>query len=303
VSADREPGGATDGPVEPPHPHDPADGSKHARSRSADGSEHARSRSSDGIEPARSLLAGARAIVVLTGAGVSAESGVPTFRGRGGMWKSRRPEELATPEAFATDPCTVWEWYAWRRSLIARCDPNAAHRALARLALTRPDEVTLITQNVDGLHHRAAWSEARRGGYGAPPRTAFPLEVHGALHRDRCSACGLRRDGARSVDSTSVDTLPHCPACAALLRPDVVWFGEPLDPDVLGRAFGAAGKADVCLVIGTSAVVHPVASVPEATLAAGGVIVEVNPDETPLSPVAAVSVRGPAGDVVPAIVT
>ena len=142
----------------------------------------------DDLERAREMLGGAERIVVLTGAGVSAESGVPTFRGDQGLWKSYRPEDLATPQAFARDPRLVWEWYAWRRGFIAECMPNDAHRALARLAL-RHDDTTLVTQNVDGLHHRAADAVA---GDGARPDRAYPLEVHGAIHRDRCSACCRR---------------------------------------------------------------------------------------------------------------
>lgn len=241
-------------------------------------------------------MAAAERIVVLTGAGVSAESGVPTFRGPDGLWKTHRPEELATPEAFARDPRLVWEWYGWRRSLVAGCDPNPAHTALARLALGPSRDVVLVTQNVDGLHHRAARAVASASA--GDPSRAFPIEVHGAIHRDRCTRCGRRSDGG-VVDATSVDTLPRCGACEALLRPDVVWFGEALDADVIGAAFAAAEAADLCLVVGTSALVHPAASLPLATLRAGGRVVEVNLDPTPLSARAAASVRGEAGKLVP----
>lgn len=251
----------------------------------------------EAVERAQELVGRAERIVVLTGAGVSAESGVPTFRGAGGLWKSHRPEQLATPEAFARDPRTVWEWYAWRRSVVATCAPNPAHLALARLALAS-DQVTLVTQNVDGLQHRAA--EAIAGGREAAAR-AYPLEVHGAIHRDRCSGCGARSPGAVTVDTTSTETLPRCASCGALLRPDVVWFGEPLDTDVLGAAFAAAGAADLCLVVGTSSVVYPAAAVPEIALRAGAALVEVNPEETPLSPLATVTVRAAAGAVLPAV--
>src|SRR6185503_12290404 len=148
-----------------------------------------------------------------------AESGVPTFRGPGGLWRSRRPEELATPEAFARDPRLVWEWYAWRRGVVASLVPNAAHLALAGLALGHRD-ARLVTQNVDGLHHRAA----REAATGRDPTPAYPLEVHGAIHRDRCSRCG-RRSEACAVDATSERTLPRCEDCGGLLRPDVIWFG------------------------------------------------------------------------------
>jgi len=250
-------------------------------------------------ELARELLGSADRIAVLSGAGVSAESGVPTFRGPGGLWKSFRPEELATPEAFARDARLVWEWYAWRRGLVAECRPNAAHLALARLALDRPGRTTIVTQNVDGLHHRAAREAADR--LGIAPDPAHPLEVHGAIHRDKCSGCGTLDESPREVDATDLSTLPRCAACGALMRPDVVWFGEPLDPDVIGAAFAAARAADVCLVVGTSALVHPAASVPEVTLQSGGRVVEVNLEPTPLSAYATVSLLGPAGEIVPGI--
>ena len=258
-----------------------------------------------GLERARELLQGARAIVVLTGAGVSAESGVPTFRGAGGLWRSHRPEQLATAEAFARDPRLVWEWYAWRRSVVRACAPNPAHLALARLALER-DHVTLVTQNVDGLHHRAADATAQSGaGSGAvsgrAAARAYPLEVHGAVHRDRCAGCGARSSGRAEIDASSVATLPRCQACGSLLRPDVVWFGEPLEPAVLGRAFAAAETADVCLVVGTSSVVYPAAAIPEIALAKGAAVIEVNPEATPLSRYATTTVRAAAGLAVPAL--
>lgn len=257
---------------------------------------------SEAAKRARELVRSAERIVVLTGAGVSAESGVPTFRGQGGLWKEHRPEDLATPEAFARDPRLVWEWYAWRRGLVAGCDPNAAHRALARLALETPGRTTLVTQNVDGLHHRAARELAAESG--APSaEPAYPLEVHGAIHRDRCSGCSRLEEHPLDVDATELDTLPRCPGCGALYRPDVVWFGEPLDPAVIGAAFEAAREADLCLVVGTSALVHPAASVPEVTLQSGGAVVEVNLEPTPLSPRATCSVVGRAGELLPEIVS
>jgi NAD-dependent deacetylase len=250
----------------------------------------------DDIARARALLDDAARVVVLTGAGVSAESGVPTFRGAGGLWKQFRPEDLATPEAFARDPRLVWEWYAWRRMLVAECAPNAAHRALAAWAL-REGTVTIVTQNVDGLHTRAA----REAAGSADPLPGLPVEVHGSLLRDRCSACDARSE-PRPVDVRSLATLPRCDRCGGMLRPDVVWFGEMLDEAVLATADAAAASADVCLVVGTSALVHPAASLPSRTRAHGGVVVEVNPEETPLTGAATVSVRGRAADVVPRLV-
>lgn len=249
----------------------------------------------DPADTARALLEGARRILVLTGAGISAESGVPTFRGEGGLWRSYRPEELATPQAFARDPVLVWSWYQWRRDLVAGCAPNPGHVALARLALG--GRADLVTQNVDGLHELAA----RRAAGDADPSPALPLTLHGSLFGNRCTRCGHRSDGrGTAVDTASIDTLPRCPGpCRGLLRPDVVWFGEGLDPRALFRAFSLAEAADVCLAVGTSAVVQPAASIPLATLRAGGVLVEVDPEPTLLSGHATVSLHGPAGELLP----
>jgi NAD-dependent deacetylase len=249
------------------------------------------------ILAAAAALRPAELVVALTGAGVSAESGLPTFReAQTGLWARYRPEDLATPEAFARDPRLVWEWYAWRRALVAAAAPNPAHHALARLEQRLPG-FTLVTQNVDGLHHRAA--EALAGGSEAA--RAYPLEVHGAIHRDRCSECGARRPGVTDIDTTSVETLPRCDACGGLLRPDVVWFGEPLDASVLGAAFAAAEAADLCLVVGTSSLVYPAAAVPEIASRAGAALIEVNPEETPLSALAAVTLRAGAATALPAL--
>jgi len=261
------------------------------------------------IARARDLLAGARRVVVLTGAGISAESGVPTFRGGGGLWRSFRAEDLATPQAFARDPRLVWEWYAWRRSLVSRCVPNAGHAALARFALERPAApgasggapsirtVTVVTQNVDGLHERAA----REAAGASDPAPALPLEIHGSLFRDRCSRCGRGSPAPATVDTSRVETLPRCASCGALLRPAVIWFGEALEAGVVARAFSAARAADACLVVGTSTLVHPAASLPIVTLEHGGSVVEVNPEVTPLSELASVSVRQNAGDALPVL--
>ena len=249
-----------------------------------------------GLSEARALLARADRVVVLTGAGISAESGVPTFRGAGGLWKSHRPEALATPEAFERDPRLVWEWYAWRRSVVAGCVPNEAHRALARLALSGRSEITLVTQNVDGLHHRAA----RELAGDVDPTPALPIELHGAVHRDRCSRCGSRTPGLYEVEAASVASLPRC-ACGGLLRPDVVWFGEALDADALGAAFDAARAADLCLVVGTSALVYPAAAVPELAAASGAAIIEVNVEPTPLTHLARIALRGSAASLVPSL--
>lgn len=240
------------------------------------------------IAQARALLADARRIVVLTGAGISAESGVPTFRGAGGLWKTFRAEDLATPQGFARDPRLVWEWYAWRRTLVLQCAPNLAHHALARLTRDRAG-VTIVTQNVDGLHARAAREAGAR---------TMPLELHGNLFATRCIDCA-RDAGDVQVDSASFATLPRCRACGGLLRPGVVWFGESLDPGVLGRATEAAALADVALVVGSSALVHPAAGLAGHTRAGGGAVIEVNPDATPLTGQATVTLRATAGAAIP----
>ncbi len=246
------------------------------------------------VARARELVRGASSVLVLTGAGVSAESGVPTFRGEGGLWRSHRPEDLATPEAFHRDPRLVWEWYGWRRDLVSRCAPNPGHRALARLALGRSG-VTLVTQNVDGLHEVAAHEESGGSACGA----ALPLELHGSLFRVRCTRCGARAADRAPIDATSAGSLPRCADCGGLLRPDIVWFGESLDPFVIEAAVRAAEEAEVCLVAGTSALVHPAASLPLVTARSGGQVVEVNPDPTPLTAVAAVSLRATSGEMLP----
>jgi NAD-dependent deacetylase len=239
---------------------------------------------------ARSLLQDARHILALTGAGVSAESGVPTFRGDGGLWKTYRAEDLATPEAFARDARLVWEWYGWRRRVVEQCAPNAAHVALARAARDRSG-VRIVTQNVDGLHADAARD--------LDTTAALPLELHGSLFRTRCTRCAERWSDREPVDATSRETLPSCAVCGALARPDIVWFGETLDPAVIGEAVALASAASICLVVGTSALVHPAAGLADLTRRHGGQVIEVNVADTPLTNTATVALRGPAAVIVP----
>ncbi|MBI2212600.1 MAG: NAD-dependent deacylase [Acidobacteria bacterium] len=212
-------------------------------------------------------------VVVLTGAGVSAESGVPTFRGAGGLWKDFRPEELATPEAFARDPLLVWQWYEWRRDLIRAAQPNDAHAALAwfEREVEGACGYSLVTQNVDGLHRRAG---SRR-----------LLEIHGNMFRARCIREGTRRE----FPDSPAELPPRC-TCGSLLRPDVVWFGEPID--LIADAMSEASAADVMLVIGTSGTVYPAAGL--VSLVRGGMTIEINPDETPLSGAFSSSIRSSA---------
>lgn len=233
------------------------------------------------IEKLKSRLASSRSLAVLTGAGVSAESGVPTFRGPDGLWRDRNPQELATPEAFEADPFLVWEWYDWRRSIISRKAPNPAHHAIAELEKRRL-EFTLITQNVDGLHQMAGSRKV--------------LELHGSIWTARCVECG----GSSENRDVPIKILPRC-ACGGLLRPGVVWFGEPLPEDVLLRSFEACSGADCVLVVGTSGVVQPAASLALRAKGAGAFVAEINLEETPLSKAADLRLAGRAGELMPAL--
>jgi len=235
------------------------------------------------IDRVASWIRKADRVVVLTGAGISAESGVPVFRGAGGLWRQFRPEELATPEAFERNPQVVWEWYLWRRDRIAAAAPNAGHVAIARLERTRPG-LTLLTQNVDGLHERAG--------------SANPVELHGNIWRVRCARnCGYR---IRDNEAAQPRTVLHC-ECGEWLRPDVVWFGEMLAAGTLETARQSVLQADIVLVVGTSAAVYPVAALPRIAHERRARIVEINVDETPLSDEADAVLRGPAGEILPAL--
>jgi len=228
----------------------------------------------------RERLLQAPCVAVLTGAGVSAESGVPAFRGADGLWRQYRAEDLATPEAFLRDPKLVWEWYDWRRQLIARCHPNPAHFSIAFLERQAP-EFLLITQNVDGLHRLA-------GSVGM-------VELHGNLWRVRCLQDGRIAERLE----VPLDTIPPRCQCGGLLRPDVVWFGEALSSEALQQAFEAAESCDVFLVVGTSAVVQPAASLPMVARNKGAYVVEVNLEPTRLTPIAHESHHGKAGEILP----
>jgi NAD-dependent deacetylase len=217
--------------------------------------------------------------VVLTGAGVSAESGVPTFRGKDGLWKNFRAEDLATPQAFQRDPALVWEWYNWRREKVSGLKPNPAHYALVELG-KRFRDFTIITQNVDGLHALAGTSDV--------------LELHGNIWRVRCVRCA-RVSGNRKVP---IEIPPLC-ECGGLLRPDIVWFGESLPEEVVERAFKALERTDFILVIGTSGIVQPTASFAATAKGNGAFLVEINLERTPLSDIMDIVVLGKAGEVLP----
>lgn len=237
----------------------------------------------DGVHAAgerlRRAAAAGEPVVALTGAGVSAESGIPTFRGQGGLWRGFSPEELATPGAFRRSPDTVWEWYHWRRRLVLEAQPNPAHEALAALEKAH-ERFTLITQNVDGLHQRAGSQRV--------------IELHGNVHYVRCTECG--RVAPLTEDA---DGVVRCDACDGLGRPHIVWFGEMLPEEPWQTAYAAALEAAVMLVVGTSAAVYPAAGLVELAADRGADVVEINPEATALSPQATWTIREPAGVALP----
>jgi NAD-dependent deacetylase len=227
-------------------------------------------------------LSTAERVLVVTGAGVSAESGIPTFRGAGGLWEGHRAEELATPQAFARDPVLVWRWYRWRRGICMDAAPNPAHEVIAAMDAEYP-EFLLATQNVDGLHPRAG---SRR-----------LVELHGSIHHSRCTECS---DIARLPDEVEPEDapLPRC-ECGGLLRPHIVWFGESYWPGVLEKGLTAAETAQAALVIGTSAQIWPPIAIALHAKSRGAFLVDVNPAHTQVSAEADAWIEGPAGEVLP----
>ena len=228
----------------------------------------------------RDRLEKARSVTVLTGAGISADSGVPTFRGADGLWKNYRAEDLASPDAFSRDPKLVWEWYNWRRELVATKHPNAAHEALVRLE-QQTERFWLITQNVDGLHALAG--------------SKHLSEIHGNIWKVRCTQCG-RVSLNHDVPLTYP---PLCTHCSGLLRPHIVWFGESLAQEDLDRSYQALQACEILLIIGTSGVVYPAASFAPIAKDGGALVVELNLDPTPNSSIVDVSFQGRAKDLVP----
>lgn len=235
------------------------------------------------IERAADILRSADRVAVLTGAGVSAESGVPTFRASDGLWEGHRIEDVASPDGWDRDPGVVWDFYHARRAKAGSVVPNPGHHALARLEAKWGDRFTLVTQNVDGLHQRAGSRNV--------------LEVHGSLRRTRCTAC--REETDKGLDP--LPRMPNCDSCGGVLRPAIVWFHESLPFTVWDAAQSAASNADVLLVVGTSAVVYPAANLIPITRANGGRVIEFNLTETEASRMADVGVYGPSGQTLPKV--
>lgn len=242
------------------------------------------------LTPLGGLIAALRAadrVVALTGAGVSAASGIPTFRGQDGLWNKVRAETLATPEAFQRDPKLVWEWYDWRRGIIREAQPNRAHEVLARWTRDQPG-FTLVTQNVDGLHERAGAERL--------------IRLHGSIWHVRCwQRCRGGRSDWPEMRVPQPELPPACPHCGGLVRPAVVWFGESLDPNVLTHATTAAANADVFLVIGTSSIVYPAAGLVHHARRRGAFTAELNTETTGISNDVDVSLVGPAAESLEAL--
>lgn len=231
------------------------------------------------LEDLAARIRKSRHLLVFTGAGVSRESGLPTFReAQSGWWARYDPMKLASAEGFLADPALVWSWYRWRKALARAAEPNAAHHVIAWLEKRVP-RFTLVTQNVDGLHARAGSRAA--------------IELHGSLERVRCCDCGAVFPWETAA---SEEAVPRCPSCSGRLRPDVVWFGEALPEAALTAALAVAEACDLCLAVGTSALVYPAAWVPQMACAAGAALVEINPEPTALRSLAALSIARPAGE-------
>ncbi len=228
-------------------------------------------------------LRDSRLTVAVTGAGISAASGIPTFReAQTGLWEKFKPEELATRQAYEANPRQVWDWYQWRRDLIAKAQPNPGHQALVDLE-TAAKDFQLITQNVDGLHQKAG--------------TKNIIEFHGNIRRDKC----LNRNTPLNQVSYGEEKPPRCPCCGGFVRPDVVWFGEAIDTDHLNQAFEVAQRCDVFLSIGTSSQVYPAAGLVELAIESDATTIEINPSRTPISGMVDYFLEGEADKILPAI--
>ncbi len=237
------------------------------------------------VEEAARLVAGTGPICVLTGAGMSADSGIPTFRGPGGLWEKYDPEEFASIRSLERDPEKVWKWHLKLRKLVQKCRPNAGHRALARLEKSLGKDIRVVTQNVDNLHQDAGSGNV--------------IELHGNLWRSRCPECGYKVKD-RGVAYKTLP--PRCPDCSGPLRMDLVFFGEPLPAPQVKKACAAAENCGLMMVVGTSATVVPAAHLPFIAMRAGADILEFNKHESPLESIAKVSLTGPAEETVYAVI-
>jgi len=240
----------------------------------------------DKIKKARKAIANAYKVIVFTGAGISAESGVPTFREAGGLWKEFKAEDFATPEAFSRRPREVWEWYRFRRDLAKKVEPNPGHYAVAKLEDNHTDFM-LATQNIDNLHTRAGSQQV--------------IELHGNIMHSYCLKCGHLADESSAELPGQV---PKCPLedCDGVMRPKVVWFGEQLDPNDLERSFLFASEADCCIVIGTSGLVYPAAQIPFLAKRNDACVIEINPEYSGITQIADYFLQGPAGEIMPKLV-
>jgi NAD-dependent deacetylase len=230
------------------------------------------------------IFQNSKSCVILTGAGISAESGVPTFRGKEGLWGKFKPEELATMDAFVANSKIVWEWYNWRRELMNKVKPNPGHYAITDLEALC-SKFTLVTQNVDGLHFMA--------------NTKNILELHGNIYRNKCCDCSKIVESDIEIDP---DKIPKCEYCGGKIRPDVVWFGEMLDPNIINSAFEESEYADLFFSIGTSGIIHPAASLPAIAKRSGAVLVEINMEKTPLTYIADYHINSKSGEYLPKLV-
>ena len=237
--------------------------------------------SNEMILKAKEIVDSARRITVLTGAGISAESGIPTFRGSDGMWNNLRPQDIATPQAFHNDPKLVWEWYDWRRRIINKSEPNHGHFALAEIERQK-DKFTLITQNIDGLHQVAGSQNI--------------VELHGNIWEIKCEKCGQI---SRNYEVPLPQLPPDCPECGEMARPNVVWFGEIIPMEIIDSALLSIEESDLMMIIGTSGIVEPAASMGLLAKQSNKKVIEINLDETPNTGIYDISIQGKSGEILP----
>jgi NAD-dependent deacetylase len=246
--------------------------------------------SQEALHRVANLIQSAKRVVILTGAGVSKESVVPTFRdAMDGLWAQYDPQQLATPQAFRSNPKLVWDWYEWRRGLVRKVKPNPGHVALAQLEAQHEGDLLTVTQNVDDLHELAGSHKI--------------VHLHGNIARNKCFNNCQGDPTVIDVETLLTNgTPPRCPHCGAYVRPDVVWFGESLPSHAINQAFEACQDCDVMLVVGTSGLVSPAAQLPSVAAQHGAAIIEINPDSTPITPIAVAKLSGYSGVVLPQLI-